>query len=74
MIENKIQCKKIKYWKSCGELLLDLKKDFFSILNKINDIFDMKVLKYLLKESPKLHILLSNIRDEILLYREKSII
>ena len=49
-------------------------KNFFSIFNKINDIFNMKALKYLLKEFSKLCILLSNIRDEILLYKEKSII
>ena len=74
MIKNKIQYKKIKYWKSCEESLLDLEKDFFSIFNKINDISNMKALKYLLKESSKLCILLLNIRNEILLYREKLII
>ena len=59
IIENKIQCKKIKYQKTYRESFLDFKKDFFSIFNKINDISDMKALKYLLKEFSKLCIFLS---------------
>ena len=74
MIENEIQCKKIKYWKFHRKFLLNLEKDFFSIFNKINDISDMKTLKYLLKEFLKLHTFLSNIRNEILFYEEKLII
>ena len=74
MIENKIWCKKIEYWKSCKKSFLNLEKNFFSIFNKIDDISDMKVLKYLLKESLKLHIFLLNIRNEIFFYEEKLII
>src|SRR5438034_9758246 len=74
MIENKIQHKKIKYQKSYRKLFLNLEKNFFSILNKINDIFDMKMLKYLLKEFLKLHTFLLNIRNKILFYKEKLII
>jgi hypothetical protein len=74
MVENEIRRKKVEYRKSRGEPLLDLEEGFFSIPNKIDDISDMEALKYLLKGSPKLRTLLPNIRDEILLYGEKSII
>jgi len=74
IIKNEIQCKKIKYQKSHKEFFLNLEKNFFSIFNKINNIFNIKALKYLLKEFLKLHIFLLNIRNKIFFYKEKLII
>ena len=52
----------------------NLTENFFSIFNKIDNISNMKMLKYLLKKFLKLCTLLLNIRNEILLYEEKLII
>ena len=49
-------------------------KDWHRILNKYNDYFSQKILVWLFKKVLKFHVMLSIIWDEILLYREKSVV
>ena len=73
-MENKLLEKKIAYAKSINEPLLDAEEGFFDIPPKATDLSDAETLQYLLKGSPKLHHLLPNIQDEVLVHGEKSIV
>ena len=72
--EEQVAAKKINYVKFKNELLLNVEKNFFNIFFKITDFNNAETLQYLLKDFSKLHYLLLNIQDEILMHNEKFIV